>query len=202
MPRPCDPAAVRRGKKKSLNSKRHDGKSAPLASSKILPTQIANRTRAGHVPIGDRRAISTCAIGSRLTNASTARPGAGWLTQPPISHYRDDGAVGVQHSESGGYFFAVEDGTAASPRPRRNAEKVGRKSNNLDFGTGAVGRKKELRRVDAVCVEFNMGRDLAFDFRDYLHECKGRGDRGSLNDRGDFTMDELREKAREFLGLE
>jgi hypothetical protein len=35
----------------------------------------------------------------------------------------------------------------------------------------------------------------------YLEECKGSGHRGTANDRGDFTMDELRELAREFLGL-
>src|SRR4051794_19729811 len=34
----------------------------------------------------------------------------------------------------------------------------------------------------------------------YLEECKGSGHRGTANDRGDFTMDELRELAREFLG--
>ena len=47
-----------------------------------------------------------------------------------------------------------------------------------------------------------MDPETAFDFRDYLHECKESGDRGTSNKRGDFTMDELREKAREFLGLE
>jgi len=30
---------------------------------------------------------------------------------------------------------------------------------------------------------------------------QGAGDFGHANDRGDFTMDELRKKAREFLGL-
>jgi hypothetical protein len=65
-----------------------------------------------------------------------------------------------------------------------------------------VSRKKDLRRVDAVCNEFGMDAETAFDFRDYLHECKDSGDRGTSNERGDFTMDELREKAREFLGLE
>jgi hypothetical protein len=65
-----------------------------------------------------------------------------------------------------------------------------------------VGRKKDLRRVDAVCDEFEMDRETAFDFRNFLHECKDRGDRGTSNDRGDFTMDELREKAKDFLALE
>jgi hypothetical protein len=65
-----------------------------------------------------------------------------------------------------------------------------------------VPRKRGLRRVDAVCKEFDMDPETAFDFRDYLHECKDTGDLGTSNERGDFTMDELREKAREFLGLE
>ena len=47
-----------------------------------------------------------------------------------------------------------------------------------------------------------MDAETAFDFRAYLHECKESGDRGTSNERGDFTMDELREKAREFLGVE
>ena len=67
---------------------------------------------------------------------------------------------------------------------------------------GLVGRKKDLRLVDAVCDEFGMDGEQGFDFRDYLHECKESGDCGTGNEKGDFTMDELRDKAREFLGLE
>lgn len=47
-----------------------------------------------------------------------------------------------------------------------------------------------------------MDAEIALAYREYLHECKESGDRGTSNDRGDFTIDELREKAREFLGLE
>jgi hypothetical protein len=63
-----------------------------------------------------------------------------------------------------------------------------------------MGRKRDLKQVDAICREFGMDGDTELEFRDYLHECKESGDRGTANDRGDFTMDELREKAREFLG--
>ena len=38
-------------------------------------------------------------------------------------------------------------------------------------------------------------------FREYLHQCKESGDHGTANERGDFTMDELRAKAREFLNI-
>jgi hypothetical protein len=78
-------------------------------------------------------------------------------------------------------------------------------SRNPVFADGVlVGRKHDLRRVDAVIEEFKdrgMDQENGFLFRDYLHECKDSGDLGTLNDRGDFTMDELRAKAREFLGL-
>jgi hypothetical protein len=62
-----------------------------------------------------------------------------------------------------------------------------------------VARKKDLRRVDEVCKKFRMDRDQEFAFRDYLHQCKDSGDAGTGNERGDFTWDELCEKAREFL---
>jgi hypothetical protein len=35
-----------------------------------------------------------------------------------------------------------------------------------------VGRKSDLRRVDAVAREFKMSPETEFEFRDYLHECK------------------------------
>ena len=65
-----------------------------------------------------------------------------------------------------------------------------------------MGRKKDLARVDAFCDEFDMDPETGFDFRDYLHECKDRGDCCTRNKRGALTLDELREKAKEFLGLE
>ncbi len=58
-----------------------------------------------------------------------------------------------------------------------------------------MGRKADLRRVDAVAREFGIDR---VEFGDYLHACKEAGDRGTANDRSDFTLEELREKAREF----
>jgi len=58
-----------------------------------------------------------------------------------------------------------------------------------------VGRKNDLRRVDEVAREFGIDRT---EFGDYLHDCKSRGDKGTANDRGDFTIEEMREKAREY----
>jgi hypothetical protein len=64
-----------------------------------------------------------------------------------------------------------------------------------------VGRKRDLKQVDAVCREFRMGRAQELAFREYIHECKDSGHRGSAGG-GDFTMDELRQLAREFLNLD
>lgn len=47
-----------------------------------------------------------------------------------------------------------------------------------------------------------MDPETAFDFRDYLHECKESGDRGTGNERGDFTMDSFARRPGNFLGLE
>ena len=60
-----------------------------------------------------------------------------------------------------------------------------------------MGRKRDLRRVDAVAREFGLDRD---EFGAYLEACKAHGDRGTENDRGDFTWAEMREKAQEFKG--
>ncbi|HET6882361.1 MAG TPA: hypothetical protein VFI31_19505 [Pirellulales bacterium] len=45
-----------------------------------------------------------------------------------------------------------------------------------------------------------MDADQRRRFGDYLEACKRSGDRGTLNERGDFTRDEMMEKAREYLG--
>ncbi|MFO0825821.1 MAG: hypothetical protein U0792_22325 [Gemmataceae bacterium] len=58
-----------------------------------------------------------------------------------------------------------------------------------------MGRKKDLKRVDSVARECGIDRD---EFGAYLEDCKAHGDRGTENDRGDFTWAEMREKGREF----
>jgi hypothetical protein len=64
-----------------------------------------------------------------------------------------------------------------------------------------MGRKKDLKQVDDVASEFGMNEEERIEFGDFLEECKARGDRGTKNDRGDFTWRELQRKAKEFLGL-
>ena len=47
-----------------------------------------------------------------------------------------------------------------------------------------------------------MSRLQRFEFGDYLEDEKAAGYGGTKNLRGDFTLSELRGKAREFLGEE
>jgi hypothetical protein len=64
-----------------------------------------------------------------------------------------------------------------------------------------MSRKPDQKQVDAIAYQFGMSQDQRFEFGDYLEACKAKGDRGTKNARGDFTSSELRQKAREFLGL-
>ncbi len=64
-----------------------------------------------------------------------------------------------------------------------------------------MGRKKDLREVDDVAYQLDMTEEERFEFGDFIEDCKAHGDRGSKNERGDFTRSELIQKAREFLGL-
>lgn len=62
-----------------------------------------------------------------------------------------------------------------------------------------MARKKDIRQIEAIAREFNMNAQQRRDFGDYVEECKQEGERGS-GERGDFTYEELRFKAREFMG--
>ncbi len=63
-----------------------------------------------------------------------------------------------------------------------------------------MGRKYDLRQVDAIAKEFNMTGEERKAFGIFLEEEKRTGNGGTLNSRGDFTYAELRQKAQEFLG--
>ena len=58
-----------------------------------------------------------------------------------------------------------------------------------------MGRKSDLKQVDAVAKRFGIDRD---DYGDYLEDCKASGDHGTANDLGDFTWAELCKKASEY----
>ena len=62
-----------------------------------------------------------------------------------------------------------------------------------------MGRKRDIRQIEAMANEFGMNDDERREFGDYVEECKRSGERGTgVN--GDFTYAELRDKAREFRG--
>lgn len=62
-------------------------------------------------------------------------------------------------------------------------------------------KKRDIEQVNAVAREFKMNDELRRDFGDFIEEEKAAGNGGTKNERGDFTYSELREKAREFLGI-
>ena len=62
-----------------------------------------------------------------------------------------------------------------------------------------MGKKDDLKQIDAIAREFRMSPTLRKTFGLFLEEEKRNGYGGTLNDRGDFTYSELRQKAKEFL---
>jgi hypothetical protein len=65
---------------------------------------------------------------------------------------------------------------------------------------GGKGRKRDIKQVDDVAKEFRMTPEQRRDFGDFLEAEKAAGHGGTL-ERGDFTFQELRAKATEFLGI-
>jgi hypothetical protein len=63
-----------------------------------------------------------------------------------------------------------------------------------------MARKEDIRQVRDVAAEFGLNESARHDFGDYLHELKEDGERGSKPN-GDFTYEELRAHAREFVRL-
>ncbi|RUS97000.1 hypothetical protein DSM106972_085500 [Dulcicalothrix desertica PCC 7102] len=61
--------------------------------------------------------------------------------------------------------------------------------------------KKDIQQLEAVAREFDMTEEERRDFGDFIEEEKESGNVGTKHERGDFTYQELRQKAREFLGL-
>jgi hypothetical protein len=64
-----------------------------------------------------------------------------------------------------------------------------------------MGRRPDQAQVDAIAAEFGMSEEQRYEFGDYIELCKAKGDRGTKNNRGDFTWKELKDKAREFLEI-
>ena len=63
----------------------------------------------------------------------------------------------------------------------------------------SMGKKRDIRRIDAIAREFDMDIEERREFGDYVEQCKRAGDYGSGR-AGDFTYAELRVKVLEFRG--
>ena len=75
-----------------------------------------------------------------------------------------------------------------------------RSAHNIFICLQSMGRKRDIQQIEAIAREFKMYKRLREDFGDFIEQEKADGHRGSLNDKGDFTYAELRQKAKEFLG--
>ena len=62
-----------------------------------------------------------------------------------------------------------------------------------------MGRKRDLRQLEAIAKEFGMDPDERREFGDYIEDGKRQGERGSGQD-GDFTYAALRDKVSELRG--
>ncbi len=62
-------------------------------------------------------------------------------------------------------------------------------------------KKKDIQQLEAVAREFNMTEEERREFGDFLEDEKAVGYGGTKNERGHFSYQELRQKAREFLDL-
>ncbi|MFM7365104.1 MAG: hypothetical protein ACKO11_11545 [Cuspidothrix sp.] len=62
-----------------------------------------------------------------------------------------------------------------------------------------MGKKYDINQVNSIAQEFSMSGKLRKAFGKFLEIEKRNGYGGTLNDRGDFTYQELRQKAKEFL---
>jgi hypothetical protein len=63
----------------------------------------------------------------------------------------------------------------------------------------AKHQKDDIKRVDKVAEKFGMDREQRQEFGDYIEDQKEHGNYGSGNERGDFTYQELKKLAEDFL---
>ena len=62
-----------------------------------------------------------------------------------------------------------------------------------------MGKKRDIRQIEAIAKEFDMDSEERREFGDYIEDCKRKGEKGSGSD-GDFAYGELRDKVKEFRG--
>ncbi len=56
-----------------------------------------------------------------------------------------------------------------------------------------MGKKRDIRQIEAIAREFDMDADERREFGDFIEECKRNGAKGTGKD-GDFTYQELRKR--------
>lgn len=59
--------------------------------------------------------------------------------------------------------------------------------------------KKDIKQVNKIAKEYKMTQEQRYSFGKFLEEEKRGLSRGQQNNRGDFTYQELQQKAQEFL---
>lgn len=62
-----------------------------------------------------------------------------------------------------------------------------------------MGKKRDIQQINAIAREFHLLDELRDSFGEFIEEQKSLGYGGSLNAKKDFTYQELRQKAKEFL---
>ena len=62
-----------------------------------------------------------------------------------------------------------------------------------------MGKKRDIQQVNAIAKKFGMSPLVRKQFDIFLESEKAQSNGGTLNAKGDFTWDELQQKAEEFL---
>jgi hypothetical protein len=62
-----------------------------------------------------------------------------------------------------------------------------------------MGKKRDIQQIEAIARMFHFSASQREEFGEFLEQEKAEQHRGTLNARGDFTWQELVEKAKEFL---
>jgi len=62
-----------------------------------------------------------------------------------------------------------------------------------------MGKKLDIKQINSIAKEFNMSWQVRKLFGKFLEQEKASSYGGTLNAKGDFTWEELRQKAEEFL---
>ncbi len=62
-----------------------------------------------------------------------------------------------------------------------------------------MGKKRDIQQINAIARGFGMSPPIRKEFGNFIEKEKANGDIVTLNVKGDFTLEELLEKAEEFL---